>query len=72
MHLPISTTTNCELLNSQILYNNILCVAVSGGMMVCGKANYRTAQMFDGENFDKFDESKLSRQNFPYQYFTFQ
>ena len=33
---------------------------------------YRTAQMFDGENFDEFDESKLHRQNFPYQYFTFQ
>ena len=30
---------------------------------------YRMAQMFDGENFD---ESKLHRQNFPYQYFTFQ
>ena len=25
-----------------------------------------------GENFDKFDEWKLNRQNFPYQYFTFQ
>ena len=25
--------------------------------------------MFDGENFDKFDESKLLRQNFPSQYF---
>ena len=27
------------------------------------------AQMFDGGNFDKFDESKLHRQNFPSQYF---
>ena len=25
-----------------------------------------------GENFDKFNESKLHRQNFSYQYFTFQ
>ena len=24
------------------------------------------AQMFDGGNFDEFDESKLHRQNFPY------
>ena len=32
---------------------------------------YRTAQMFDGGNFDEFDESKPCRQNFPYQYFTF-
>ena len=25
-----------------------------------------------GENFDEFDESKLHRKNFPYQYYTFQ
>ena len=25
--------------------------------------------MFDGENFDEFDESKLHCQNFPFQYF---
>ena len=31
---------------------------------------YRMVQRFDGENFDEFDESKLHRQNFPYQYFT--
>ena len=30
------------------------------------------AQTFDGGNFDEFDESKLRRQNFLYQYFTFQ
>ena len=40
MRLPISTTTNRELLNSQTLYNNIICIAVSGGMMICGDANY--------------------------------
>ena len=39
MCLPISTTTNRELLNSQTLYNNIICIAVGGGMMVCGDAN---------------------------------
>ena len=39
MRLPISTTTNHELLNSQTLYNNIICIAVGGGMMVCGDAN---------------------------------
>ena len=27
------------------------------------------AQMFDGENFDEYNESKLHRQNFPFQYF---
>ena len=26
-------------------------------------------QIFDGENFDKFDESKLYCQNFSFQYF---
>ena len=30
---------------------------------------YQMAQIFDGENFDKFDESKLYGQNFPCQYF---
>ena len=30
---------------------------------------YPMAQMFDGVNFDEFDESKLHRQNFPFQYF---
>ena len=27
--------------------------------------NYAQKQMFDGGNFDEFDESKLPRQNFP-------
>ena len=39
MRLPISTTTKRELLNSQTLYNNIIRIAVSGGMMICGDAN---------------------------------
>ena len=33
---------------------------------------YCMVQMFDRENFNEFDESKLHRQNFPYQSFTFQ
>ena len=31
---------------------------------------YHMVQMFDGGNFDKFNESKLLRQNFPSQYFS--
>ena len=30
---------------------------------------YRMVQMFDGRNFEEFDESKLHRQNFSSQYF---
>ena len=30
---------------------------------------YRMAQMFDGRNFDEFDESKLHHQNFSFLYF---
>ena len=39
MRLPISTTTNHELLNFQTLCNDIICIAVSGGIMACGDAN---------------------------------
>ena len=38
----------------------------------CEFANIIQRKCLTGENFDKFDESKLPRQNFPYQYFTFQ
>ena len=37
--------------------------------MLASVYSYCMAQMFDGENFDEFDESKLHRQNFPFQYF---
>ena len=30
-------------------------------------AKYHTAQMFDGEYFDEFNESQIHRKNFPYQ-----
>ena len=30
---------------------------------------YHMTQLFDGGNFDEFDESKIHCQNFPFQYF---
>ena len=38
----------------------------------CKHSIYLWRKCLTGENFDKFDESKLHCQNFPYQHFTFQ
>ena len=41
---------------------------------ICNNYYIRTVRRkcLTGENFDEFNELKLPRQNFPYQYFTFQ
>ena len=49
------------------MYVYVQCMYVR--MYVC---MYHMVHMFDKENFDEFDESKLHRQNFSYRYFTFQ
>ena len=57
-------------------YSELICVYINGAckatIWLMVQIRYRTAQTFDGGNFDEFDESKLPRQNFPYQYFKFQ